>query len=25
LGGRPIFDAGAAVLPGFAKAPVFAF
>jgi len=25
LGGRPIFDASAAVLPGFAKAPVFAF
>ena len=25
LGGRPIFDAGAAVLPGFARAPVFAF
>jgi len=25
LGGRPIFDAGAAVLPGFAKAPSFAF
>lgn len=25
LGGRPIFDANAAVLPGFAKAPVFAF
>jgi protein-L-isoaspartate(D-aspartate) O-methyltransferase len=25
LGGRPIFDATAAVLPGFAKAPVFAF
>src|SRR5262249_9638611 len=25
LGGRPIFDAGAEVLPGFAKPPVFAF
>jgi protein-L-isoaspartate(D-aspartate) O-methyltransferase len=25
LGGRPIFDASAAVLPGFAKVPVFAF
>ena len=25
LGGRPIFDASAAVLPGFAKSPVFAF
>ncbi len=25
LGGRPIFDAGAAVLPGFAKAKAFAF
>ena len=25
LGGRPIFDACAAVLPGFAKVPVFAF
>jgi protein-L-isoaspartate(D-aspartate) O-methyltransferase len=25
LGGRPLFDATAAVLPGFAKAPVFAF
>jgi protein-L-isoaspartate(D-aspartate) O-methyltransferase len=25
LGGRPIFDAGAALLPGFAKVPVFAF
>jgi protein-L-isoaspartate(D-aspartate) O-methyltransferase len=25
LGGRPIFDATAAVLPGFAKAPSFAF
>jgi len=25
LGGRPIFDATAALLPGFAKAPVFAF
>ncbi|MFZ0622029.1 MAG: protein-L-isoaspartate O-methyltransferase [Pseudolabrys sp.] len=25
LGGRPIFDANAAVLPGFAKAPAFAF
>jgi protein-L-isoaspartate(D-aspartate) O-methyltransferase len=25
LGGRPIFDASAALLPGFAKAPVFAF
>jgi protein-L-isoaspartate(D-aspartate) O-methyltransferase len=25
LGGRPIFDATATVLPGFAKAPVFAF
>jgi len=25
LGGRPIFDATAAVLPGFAKTPVFAF
>ena len=25
LGGRPIFDANAALLPGFAKAPVFAF
>jgi protein-L-isoaspartate(D-aspartate) O-methyltransferase len=25
LGGRPIFDASAAALPGFAKAPVFAF
>lgn len=25
LGGRPIFDASAAILPGFAKAPVFAF
>jgi protein-L-isoaspartate(D-aspartate) O-methyltransferase len=25
LGGRPIFDASAALLPGFAKAPAFAF
>ena len=25
VGGRPIFDASAAVLPGFAKKPVFAF
>ena len=25
LGGRPIFDAGAALLPSFAKKPVFAF
>lgn len=25
LGGRPIFDAKAALLPGFAKTPVFAF
>ena len=25
LGGRPIFDANAAVLPGFAKPPAFAF
>lgn len=25
LGGRPIFDASAALLPGFAKGPVFAF
>jgi protein-L-isoaspartate(D-aspartate) O-methyltransferase len=25
LGWRPIFDAAAAVLPGFAKTPVFAF
>jgi protein-L-isoaspartate(D-aspartate) O-methyltransferase len=25
LGGRAIFDASAAVLPGFAKAPAFAF
>ena len=25
LGGRPIFDASAVVLPGFARAPVFAF
>jgi protein-L-isoaspartate(D-aspartate) O-methyltransferase len=25
LGGRPIFDANAALLPGFAKSPVFAF
>jgi protein-L-isoaspartate(D-aspartate) O-methyltransferase len=25
LGGRPIFDASAAVLPGFASAPAFAF
>ena len=25
LGGRPVFDANAALLPGFAKAPVFAF
>jgi protein-L-isoaspartate(D-aspartate) O-methyltransferase len=25
LGGRPIFDAAAGLLPGFAKAPVFAF
>ena len=25
LGGRPIFDAGAVALPGFAKEPVFAF
>lgn len=25
LGGRPIFDAAAALLPGFAEAPVFAF
>jgi len=25
LGWRPIFDAGAALLPGFAKAPAFAF
>jgi len=23
--GRPIFDASATLLPGFAKAPVFAF
>ena len=25
MGGRPIFDAAAALLPGFAKTPVFAF
>jgi protein-L-isoaspartate(D-aspartate) O-methyltransferase len=25
LGGRPVFDAGAPVLPGFARAPTFAF
>jgi len=25
LGGRPVFDASAALLPGFAKTPVFAF
>jgi protein-L-isoaspartate(D-aspartate) O-methyltransferase len=25
LGGRPIFDAGAGLLPGFVKAPAFAF
>ncbi len=25
LGGRPVFDAAAPLLPGFAKAPVFAF
>jgi len=25
LGGRPVFDAGAPILPGFAKAPTFAF
>ena len=25
LGGRPIFDASASVLPGFAKTPAFAF
>lgn len=25
LGGRPVFDANAALLPGFAKIPVFAF
>jgi hypothetical protein len=25
LGGRPIFDATAAILPGFVKAPAFAF
>jgi protein-L-isoaspartate(D-aspartate) O-methyltransferase len=25
LGGRPIFDATAAVLPGFGETPVFAF
>ncbi|HSB99915.1 MAG TPA: protein-L-isoaspartate O-methyltransferase, partial [Burkholderiaceae bacterium] len=25
LGGRPIFDASAALLPGFAKAPAFTF
>ncbi len=25
LGGRPIFDASAAVLPGFVKTPAFAF
>ena len=25
LGGRPIFDASATVLPGFAETPVFAF
>ena len=25
LGGRPVFDAGAAVLPGFARTPTFAF
>jgi protein-L-isoaspartate(D-aspartate) O-methyltransferase len=25
VGGRPIFDASAALLPGFAKTPVFAF
>ncbi len=25
IGGRPIFDAAAALLPGFAKTPVFAF
>jgi protein-L-isoaspartate(D-aspartate) O-methyltransferase len=25
IGGRPVFDAAAALLPGFAKAPVFAF
>jgi protein-L-isoaspartate(D-aspartate) O-methyltransferase len=25
IGGRPIFDATAAVLPGFAETPAFAF
>jgi protein-L-isoaspartate(D-aspartate) O-methyltransferase len=25
IGGRPIFDAAAGLLPGFAKAPIFAF
>jgi protein-L-isoaspartate(D-aspartate) O-methyltransferase len=25
FGGRPVFDAGAPVLPGFVKPPVFAF
>jgi hypothetical protein len=25
FGGRPIFDAAAPLLPGFAKPPVFAF
>ena len=25
VGGRPVFDASAALLPGFTKTPVFAF
>jgi hypothetical protein len=25
VGGRPVFDATAALLPGFAETPVFAF
>jgi hypothetical protein len=25
VGGRPVFDASAGLLPGFAKTPVFAF
>jgi protein-L-isoaspartate(D-aspartate) O-methyltransferase len=25
VGGRPVFDAAAALLPGFAETPVFAF
>jgi hypothetical protein len=25
VGGRPVFDAAAALLPSFAKTPVFAF